>query len=334
MTPALHRSARRWTLRDWRDADGTLVRACYDAERHHWARELAWETSWTWSTVEQARVTWGLPGLLAFDESGRLQGWSFYTVTGTTLNIGGLVASCAGAGDALLDAMLDAAAQRTIDLASCFILDRAPGLPQALAARGFEVESFLYLARPLSPFRSLEQNAGERRDGETLADVHPIAASADVDLAELASLLQASYTPQAGRHFAPHGTREEWARYVTGLVRYRGCGVFDPDATCYARDDAGLQGMALITSLGSSTAHLAQMAVRPDARGRRLAASLLRDASARAAAAGRTVLTLLVSERNAPARRLYESSGFTKCGRFVAGISVRESAREDTAVVA
>jgi ribosomal protein S18 acetylase RimI-like enzyme len=333
MTPTVQRGARRWSLRDWRDADGTLVRACYDAERRHWARELAWETTWTWSTVEQARVTWGLPGLLALDESGRLQGWAFYTVTGSTLNIVGLVASCAGAGDALLDGMLDAAAQRNVDLASCFILDRAPGLHQALAQRGFDVEPFLYLARPLSPFQNFDEEVQEGIGGDVLADAAQNTSSEEVDLPELAALLQSSYTPQAGRHFAPRGTREEWARYVTGLVRYRGCGVFDAGATCFARDDAGLQGMALITSLGSSTAHLAQLAVRPDARGGGVAGRLLRDACERAAAAGRTVLTLLVSERNTPARRLYEATGFTKCGRFVAAISSRE-ARQERAVVA
>lgn len=287
-------------IRDWRGADPGLLRACYAAERLHWGRELAWETSWTWSTVERARTTWGLPGLIALDERERPLGWAFYMIDGSRLNIGGLVASDAGVTAPLVDRMLADAAEDT-DLASCFILDRAPGLTAALETRGFDIERFQYLARPLEIAQSPVRAASRRPD-----------------IAALAPLLHVSYTAESARHFAPGGTLDAWTQYLNGLIHQRGCGIFDPSATCVVGDDRGLQGAALVTSVSATTAHLAQLAVRPDCRGRGLAGKLLEEATTRAAQAGKSEMTLIVSEHNLAARRLYDSAGFRARALFIA----------------
>jgi ribosomal protein S18 acetylase RimI-like enzyme len=132
----------------------------------------------------------------------------------------------------------------------------------------------------------------------------------DGDIERAAALLHVAYPPEVGRHFAPHGTRHEWVRYVAALVTEAPCGTLDRRATRVVRDGDRLRALALVTSVAPAIAHLAQLAVAPDSRRQGLATWLVRDAIARTAAAGSHIITLLVASSNAPARRLYESLGF------------------------
>jgi ribosomal protein S18 acetylase RimI-like enzyme len=138
------------------------------------------------------------------------------------------------------------------------------------------------------------------------------------DLPAAAALLQAAYSAQGGRHFAPDGTFDAWFKYTRGIVEQGGCGTLDLSATRCVRGDRDLEALALVTAIAPETAHLAQLAVRPDCRGRGLAARLVQDAIGSAARAGKTALTLLVGEHNEAARRLYASTGFEERGSFVA----------------
>jgi ribosomal protein S18 acetylase RimI-like enzyme len=236
-----------------------------------------------------------------------VEGWAFYLHEDVTLHIGGLVAASPAATAALVDAALGLAG--TVDAAACFIRDRAPGLVDALARRGFEVERYFYLARVLTPDDAAVPEPGG--DGPALDRFRPGDARAAGDL------LQDAYALEQGRHFAAHGTAAEWRHYVDTIVAQRGCGVFDPLATRVLRDAEGLRGAALVTAIAPRTAHLAQLAVRPDCRGRGLAARLLDQAMASAARAGKSAMTLIVGERNAAARALYASRGFVERGLFV-----------------
>lgn len=287
---------------DWRDADASVLRSCYDRETLHWQRQLGWETEQTWSTVEEARVTWGLPGLLAL-EGARVDGWAFYTRDGDMLQLGGLVSESGDATARILDEVLKAATHAELPTVSCFLLERAADLRPELTKHGFEVEPFLYLAAPLSRIAAPAPRG---------------VAWNDKDLNAAADLLQASYSLDAARHFAPHGTANEWHHYLTGMVEQTACGVFDPEATRVVRSEDGLRALALMTTIGPRTAHLAQMVVHPDERGRGMAAQLVKEAAARAAASGREEMTLLVGESNHAARRLYERLGFTPRASFVA----------------
>jgi len=293
-------------LRDWREADPAAMRACYERERQHWLDGLSWDTTWTWATVEQARFARGLPGFLAIDSAGRVQGWTFYVLDDGMLHIGGLVAESEAAMRVLLDGVLHGSDQSGADATACFVLDRAAGLSAALEDHGFAVERFHYLSLPLQP----------GGDGAQPDDQVPVLdAWRDGDLETVAALLRSSYAPGAGRHFAPTGN---WEKYATGLVEQAGCGVFDTSLTRIVRADAGLQGAVLVTTVSASTAHVAQLVVHPECRGRGLASRLVRDAANRSAIAGKTELTLLVGEGNDPARRLYAAMGFTAKATFVA----------------
>ncbi len=293
---------------DWRDADPAVVRSCYDREAQHWRRHLGWDTEQTWSTVEEARVTWGLPGLLAVDGS-RVDGWTFYTRDGDVLQLGGLVSESGEATAQLLREVLKAAEHAALPTVSCFVLERAEDLRTELTRQGFEVEPFLYLATPLS------------RDAASSRDPLPSGTRTswlDGDVESAADLLFASYSLRAARYFAPHGAAEEWQHYVATMVEQTACGVFDPGVTQVIRDERGMRALAFITRIGPRTAHLAQFAVHPEERSRGLASRLLHETMQLAASSGCDEMTLLVGEANQAARHLYERRGFTARATFVA----------------
>ena len=303
-------------LRDWRQADARLMQACYAREQRSWQDDLGWDTTWTWATVEQARLSWGLPGLLACDGDGALLGWAFSMPDGGKLHIGGLVASSPAVTAALVEAIVNDPA--AVSGVACFVRDRATGLADALAARGLNVERFLYLARPIStddmrPREGFNAAADGWRDDDFLA---------------AAKLLQDAYTPQAACHFAPSGTVTEWAKYLSGVVQQAGCGLLDRRATRVARDADGLQALALVTSIGPRTMHLAQLAVHPAMRGCGLATRLLREAIALAADSNASAMTLLVGEENLAARRLYASLGFVARSTFIAARTPERTTRD------
>ena len=307
-------------LRDWREADPAAVHACYERERQHWLDGLSWDTTWTWATVEQARFARGLPGFLAIDDAGGVEGWTFYVVDDGILHIGGLVANSDAATRSLLDVVLHGSQQTGAEATACFVLDRAAGLAGALEHHGFRVERFQYLSLALG------SEGGQPEDDQDRAIPD---AWRDGDLQQVAALLDASYEGDAGRHFAPTGN---WEKYTTGLVEQAGCGVFDTTLTRVVRGESGLRGAVLVTTVSPGTAHIAQIAVHPAWRGRGLASHLLREAADRSARAGKTRLTLLVSEHNEPARRLYASLGFTQKATFLA--ARREESRSARFVAA
>jgi ribosomal protein S18 acetylase RimI-like enzyme len=164
--------------------------------------------------------------------------------------------------------------------------------------------------------RSLQSAAGSpQRGGSPPRAPVPTADWTPADLARAAALLHASYPHDIGRHFAPHGTALEWLRYITALVLDSPCGAFSPELTRVVRDGETLRALALVTRVSPGTAHLAQLAVRADARRQGVARMLVNDISEAAAAAGCAELTLLVAAENAAARKLYDALGFTKVSR-------------------
>ena len=198
-------------VRDWRDADPLDTQVLYAREQEYWVRELAWDASTAWREIEQARVTWGLPGFIAVDSERTVRGWAYLLPEGETAHLGGVVAETREATNALLDACMESALRPPRPArVSCFLPIRAEGFESALLARGFVCEHYWYLSRPIATgsdsFQAEAWNAG--------------------DLLAAATLLRESYGTE-GKHFAPRGTPEEWEQVrskpggAPGLRRHR-----------------------------------------------------------------------------------------------------------------
>lgn len=294
------------TVRDWRDADPADTQVLYAREQEYWVRELAWDASTAWREIEQARVTWGLPGYLAIDRDRTLRGWAYYLPEGETVHLGGIVADTREATSGLLDACLESAMRPPRPArVSCFLPSRAEGFEEALRERGFTCEHYRYLSRPIA--------AGvdhSEADSWTAGDLLPAAA-----------LLREAYGDE-GRHFAPRGTPVEWEQYIRSLVERPGCGVIEPAVTRVVRNGTNLQALVLATRIAPGTLHLPQVAVHPSRRREGLAQRLVEEACRAAAARGVKQATLLVAESNASARALYQKIGFTDTSAFIAATLV------------
>lgn len=293
-------------VRDWRDADPLDTQVLYAREQEYWVRELAWDASTAWREIEQARVTWGLPGFIAVDSERAVRGWAYFLPEGETAHLGGVVAETREATNALLDACMESALRPPRPArVSCFLPIRAEGFESALLERGFVCEHYWYLSRPIA----------------TGSDSFQAEAWNASDLLSAATLLRESYGTE-GTHFAPRGTPEEWEQYVRSLVERPGCGVIEPTVTRVVRNGGSLQALVLATRIAPGTLHFPQVAVHPSRRREGIAARLVEEACRAAAIRGVKLATLLVAESNANARALYEKMGFTHTSGFIAGTKI------------
>jgi ribosomal protein S18 acetylase RimI-like enzyme len=116
-------------------------------------------------------------------------------------------------------------------------------------------------------------------------------------------------------------------RFLHNIVRFPGCGVFSAVNSWVMRDRAtgSLVAMVLCSDVGDRVAHVTQLCVSPQYRGRGLGRLLMRQCGASLRGAGFEAITLTVTEANEQAMRLYDELGFVKRHRFDA--MVYESGR-------
>ena len=290
-------------LANWRDADLGGFTDIWHEQRRRWADRLSWNASGTCEVVEARRREGSLPGLVLADGA-RIAAWSFFLVHRHTLQIGAFESDSSVSTATLLDAILS---MPDPELAASgvmlFAFSDAPGLRTALAGRGFATDNYLYLTRDLPAHGAVPRDLDwDRR----LAIQIP------------ALLARAYDTPTETRPFARHGRAEEWREYAGQLMGTDACGRFDPRlSVARVASDGTLDGAVLVTVVGPRCVHVAQVAVAPERRGSGLSTAMLRHVFAKAGAAGFGTVSLLVSEQNDRARRIYEVLGFTETASFL-----------------
>jgi ribosomal protein S18 acetylase RimI-like enzyme len=289
---------------DWREAPAERLAPLYAAEVRRWASVLEWDAAANFDQVEIGRQIGHVRGVLAIAENGTIAGWSFYLSNGDHLQIGGFVATSERCTQAMLAAIYrDQPAEiRT----TFFAYSDAPGLAPALRQRGLLVDRYFYLARDLTV--AIRYPLRDARRWQT-ADARPAA-----------ELMQRAYPESdAARPFAPAGAVAEWVEYVTQLTTRGACGdLIDEACVSLSLGPGRLSGVALVSRIAPSTAHLVQLVTDPSLRRRGLGSALLLAACSGAHRGGFRRMTIMVSGKNAAARRLYEASGFEVAASFIA----------------
>ena len=109
-------------------------------------------------------------------------------------------------------------------------------------------------------------------------------------------------------------------RFLHNIIRFPGCGVFDPEGSLLLRDTrtGTLHGMLLCSRVRGDVGHITQLCVNPALRGLGLGHLLLHHAAHDLRRRGFRSVSLTVTEANAGALRLYETLGFTRQHRFEA----------------
>ena len=103
------------------------------------------------------------------------------------------------------------------------------------------------------------------------------------------------------------------------MINTPACGTFLPRASVVVPGDSPERplGAILTTQISPGAWHIAQVATDPLRRRRGLARRLVESVCASAAQSGAREVTLVVDERNAAARALYDSLGFATRGTLL-----------------
>ncbi|MEQ1759081.1 MAG: GNAT family N-acetyltransferase [Vicinamibacterales bacterium] len=311
------------TIVDWRGVDARTLALVFARERARWLADLGWDTREAWLHIERARTTWGLPGLAAVDEGGRVRGLTFFHDTNGRFDIGGVFADSDRVRERLLETAISVCEDAKAGEISTFFYSTDTATAGVLATRGFELEQVDYLSLALD-------RAHITGTGRALTTVACRGWQND-DVEALAGLLHVSYDPEAARRFVPEVTPEGWRHYVSTLVTHGACGAVLPSMTRLAWSQNQLVGAVLATDLGPATAHIAQVAVHPAWRRKGLAGDLIDEAVSRAMTSGYARITLLASAVNPSAQKLYRDRGFVATATFMAASRQREAFRIERA---
>lgn len=107
-------------------------------------------------------------------------------------------------------------------------------------------------------------------------------------------------------------------RFLHNIVRFPGCGVFEPRFSWLLRDRStrALVGMVLCSRVMNDVVHITQLCVLPAFRARGLGRLLLERTASALSQTGFSAITLTVTKGNTEAVELYRSLGFTPRHRF------------------
>ena len=292
---------------DWRNLPAGAMTPVYEAERARWANGLQWDLGPSLEALERARGEGTLPGLVVRGPGQSVVGLSYFLVQKGVLQIGALQARTADGVRLLLDAIFKTPEASLAQQVLLFAYPDSPACESALQRRRFDVTRYWYLRR------SLDRACATAPD----PSLRPMR---DSDGPDLVRLFARSYAGDPGaRCFAPHGRLDEWAQYLGQLTRGVALGQFLPEASLVmpGTGPSHLVGASVVTALSDRTIHLAQLVVDPSARRRHLASRMLDAVLSWGHAHDRAAATLLVSERNAHARALYDARGFVPIGYFL-----------------
>jgi len=295
------------------------VEPLFEEEKELWLEKLHWDISPGVSTMRRALEQRTLPGKAVRDQ-GVVIGYGYYLVEGERVLVGGLTVARSRpgtlVGPILVRALLAAAqSERGVRrIESQFISLDASWLRAPFLSFGFSEHGRFFFRRTLGA-RSIEA-VPERVD---LAGAYQVESFRTERIPAAAVVLHRAHVGGVdGTLNELYRTEEGCILLLQNLALQRGCGPISASASFLARD--GVSGrytaLLLVTEISPAHAHLAQVAVGPEARRRGLARLLLEKSLGALARQGYRTVSLMVSEENTEALRLYASCGFQSIVRF------------------
>jgi ribosomal protein S18 acetylase RimI-like enzyme len=315
---------------DLRHFNAKQMRPLLDQEAELWRRRLRWDYRSSTDLLLQYLDSRILPGFVALDR-GRVCGYTFCVYEGHKAVIGDLYAAS--------DAPSPIAVAHTLAQHLLETLNASPGIDR------IEAQLLLFDSGTLAPVFS---NLNPHRPAFTafprlfLERTIPLAALIDAPRAfEFVPWSANFYQPTAELiHRAYQGhidsaindqyrTLAGSLRFLHNIIRFPGCGTFDPQSSWVLRDRAthALAAVILCSRVAPEVAHVTQLCVAPAYRGRGLGALVLDFCMAQMRQRSYTAITLTVSEANHPATRLYAATGFTTRHRFDALVLDKKPSR-------
>jgi len=307
---------------DLRHFSARQLRPLLETESRVWEQRLRWNYQSSTELLLQYLDSRILPGFVALDR-GRICGFTFCVyegqkaVVGDAFAVGNDTAQMLQTTQTLLHQLLQLLQHSPgiHRIESQLLLYDAGSINEAFLAAGFSMYPRLFMEYNLdktshSPQARNELNLPPNIDLLRWSTDHYQAAAELIHECYLGHI-DARINDQ---YCSLHGS----LRFLHNIVRFPGCGVFEPDASWVLRDrsNGALVGMLLCSRVASDVAHITQLCIAPAWRGHGLGRAVLDFCSNHLARAQFAAITLTVTEANQQAVKLYQTRGFFIRHRF------------------
>jgi ribosomal protein S18 acetylase RimI-like enzyme len=308
---------------DLRHFSARQLRPLLETESRIWQERLRWNYQSSTELLLQYLDSRILPGFVALDR-GRICGFTFCVyegqkaVVGDAFAVANEPAQMLQITQSLLHQLLQLlrhspGIQR---VESQLLLYDAGSIDEAFLAAGFTLHPRLFMEYDLPrPSPTSQQSP---RSLNLPPNIELVSWSADHYQAA-AELIHESYLGHIDarindQYCSLHGS----LRFLHNIVRFPGCGIFDPEASWVLRDrnNGALIGMLLCSRVAADVAHITQLCVAPSYRRHRLGIALLEHCTNHLTHSGFAAITLTVTEANHQAVKLYQDLGFFIRHRF------------------
>jgi len=296
-------------LRHFSSAD---LRPLLEEEAALWSRLLSWDYSGSTEMVLRYLDSKILPGYAAVNR-GRVLGYAFFVYEASKGVIGDLFV--ANGADALRGEDLEARLLKH----SIETLQQSPGIHRAEAQ---------LLLHPSGRVASAFLESGFRRHPRLFMvanlDEVPVAGAPIHSEIEIRPWTEQDYQPTAGlitacyRDHVDSEINDQYRsvngslRFLHNIVRFPGCGQFDPESSFVAYNRALRMpvGVILCSRIRHDAGHVTQVCVLPEYRSHGIGDALMHRAAQALREHGVRLLTLTVTEANEGAVHLYGRLGF------------------------
>ena len=324
---------------DLRHFSAAQLRPLLRDEAERWQRRLHWDYGRASNMLLDYLDSRILPGFVAL-QAGHIVGYAFCVCEGAKAVIGDVYAF--GESESTVNPICDTLLHHLLEL-----VQNTPGVdriesqllmfPDGALCEAFQAREFVSFPRCFM-LRDLE--AHPSRMDTDLASLHPgrslILQAWQPEFYEgTAQLIHRCYADHMDANINDqYRTLHGAQRFLHNIIRFPGCGVFDPENSWVLRDataladtnggsdtaqrSPGIEAVLLCSKVRSDVDHITQICITPSLRGHGLGQMMLEHCAREGSKRGVRQLSLTVTEANLPARHLYERNGFTTLHRFEA----------------
>ena len=303
---------------DLRHFSSTDLRPLLEDEIEVWARTLSWDYSGSAEMILRYLDSKILPGYAAIDR-GSVFGYSFFVyeqskgvIGDLFVRDGGRVANRQEVEERLLTHVIET-------------LQQSPGIhrveAQLLAhATGDVVRPFLQQGFSRHPrvFMTMDIS-GKPASPRPLGPQFELRLWSDQEYQSAAAVITASYRGHVDADINDqYRSLSGSLRFLNNIVRFPGCGVFDPRASylVFQKSTRTLVGLILCSQVRADVGHITQVCVLPEYRSTGLGEALLATTTKKLQERNFRSISLTVTEANARAIALYQRIGFTSSRVF------------------
>ena len=297
---------------DLRHFSSVDLRPLLDDETQLWSRLLSWDYSGSAEMILRYVDAKILPGYAAVDR-GRVFGYSFFVYEGSKGVIGDLYV--------INGNRLPNAREVELKLLTHVIetLQQSPGIHRVeaqLLAHEANIVSRPFLDTGFQRHPRLFMVLGLGKAVQEKIASHPeveIRPWTEADYQPSAAVITAAYRGHVDSEINDqYHTLSGSLRFLNNIVRFPGCGIFDPESSFVALDRRAknLIGLILCSRVRHDVGHVTQVCVLPEYRSRHIGESLLAATAGNLKKRNFSLLSLTVTEANARAVALYRRLSF------------------------